>query len=65
MVQSAPIHKSVDSKERYGEQRCDTKLKQAEGPSPVEDDTQLNPLLLCLNIYYPMVYLVICMEGEK
>lgn len=31
----------------------------------MEDNTQLDPLFLCLNIHSPTVYLVICRESKK
>lgn len=65
MKQFVPIHKNVKRRERYGEKRCDTNLKQTESPSPVEDNTQLDPFFLCLNIHFPKVYLLICTEVKK
>jgi len=65
MKPSVSTNKNVDRRERYGEKRCDTTLKQTEVPSPVEDNTQLDPSFLCINIHSPKIYLVICMEGKK
>lgn len=52
-------------KKDTGKKRHDTKLKQTGDPSPVEGDTQLNPLILYLSIYCPRVYLVICKVGGE